>query len=152
MRLSLLAALCAAAVAVAAPARADNAAVVQQFPVIASFEHPCTGEMITFAGTSVFILHQFSSDAAGNHLHVTEAFQGASAVSASGTLYRVVNASTGGQQNPHRGGGPSTSTQSFQAISQGSTDNFVIKATFHITVANGEVTSHHESFATECRG
>ena len=136
----------------ASEAEASPAEVVR-FPMEATFESPCTGELITFSGTVVFVVHQETTANGGNHLSVAQAWQDVSAVSASGTMYRFVNTSTGMQQNPApHGGGPFTTTQTFLAISQSSLDNFVIQTTAHETVANGEVVVEFENVTTECRG
>jgi hypothetical protein len=141
-------------VVTAAPASAESnsAAAVFRFPMVANFTDPCTGEDITFSGDVVFVVSQFTTGGGGNHLAVAQAWQDVSAVSASGTTYRVINTSTGMQQNPPPGGGPSSGTQEFMVISQTSLDNFVLHATSQTVDANGEVVVSNETFSTDCRG
>ena len=61
------------------------------------------------------------------------------------TVNSITNGGTGAQTF--------TSVGQLNLVSQGSTDNLVVRTTIHITVnANGEITSTSFEFTTDCRG
>jgi hypothetical protein len=132
------------------PAYGSDNADVTHFSISGSFANPCTGETISISGTGVHI-SKFSADT----LHATSVFvwQNVSGVGASGTRYRFVQTGHSmSQSQPPSEGSPGVAISQFMAISEGSVDNFVLRATLRIIFANGRFVVFVETIETECRG
>jgi hypothetical protein len=141
--------------------RAEAAAALPQATVITTnTEVPieffnantCTGESVTINGTSHVVLH-FTSTPSGNtneKLEINFALQG---VGADGTNY-VVNETVSSTTASHENGSfVFNSVSHLNVISQGSTDNLLVKLEWHTTFnSNGELTSSRFDFTVECQG
>jgi len=146
------AALLVMAVAVAAVPASANSATVYKNPVVGTFADPCTGETITLSGTVVNVVTQFTTDGV-QHFAVEQAWQGVSAVGASGTMYRLINPSTGLEQvetDSSTGSVVVRLSQEFMVISQGPLDNFVLRTSFLLVGSAGKLDVSKQTFTTEC--
>lgn len=111
----------------------------------------CNGETIIISGDSHVVVHTTSNP---NHTtfktHIQFNLSGTSAsgikFNANETVDSIENNSTGGAQVLN-------SVGQLHLISQGNTDNLVIRTTIHVTInANGEVTATSFEFTTDCNG
>jgi hypothetical protein len=144
------------AIATAAPLSAQATVEVERF--IEPFElddvHPCTGEPMVLAGELLITERVVTDSQGGAHvsfhlvpLHVRGSSGGGEEFIAVGGSREHINEIVGGLPFT------ATFTDIFNLVSRGGADNFVSRATFHITVnENGEVTAEVENVQVECRG
>ena len=133
-----------------------SAAVIQNVTVPLSQEvfNPCTGDIFTASGNIHLVVAETADGSGGMHFHIDVNVSNVTGVgSVTGAKYRGV----GGFWAEFNGRDPypftTTSTQVFGLISQGSSANLMVTATFHFTVnANGTVTSTVDRFSFACRG
>jgi hypothetical protein len=143
-------ALCASVAPPRAAAQAftetDNQTVPIDFIATA-----CNGETVIISGDSHVVVHLTSNP---NHTtfktHIQFQLSGTSAsgikFNANETVDSIENTSTGAAQVLN-------SVGQLHLISQGSTDNLVVRTTIHVTInANGEITATSFEFTTECNG
>jgi hypothetical protein len=148
-----VAALLIMVVAVAAPASA-NSTTVYKNPVVGTFADPCTGETVALSGTVVNVISQFTNGGI-SHLSGEQAWQGVSAVGASGTKYRLINSSTGGEISETYSPTGSVvvhETQEFMVVSQGPLDNYVLRTSLLIVGSAGKLDVSKQTFTSECIG
>lgn len=139
--------------ALATVAHADEKPLTFTEPVEEVFENPCTGETVTLTGEQVIMVHQVDDGAGGFHETFTIHVHGITAVGASGTQYRSVGAHSDSFSTGPGRAASFTFTVAFLVVSEGGTDNFLAKATVHVTTnANGEPTAEVVDFRAECRG
>jgi hypothetical protein len=128
---------------------------IERFTIPFSIDdvNPCTGEPITLSG-ELNITNVVTADANGGfHFNYTLVPSQVRGVGASGATYKAVggerehfNVTAGETLND-------TYTNTFNLISQGGGDNFIVHVTFHVTVdANGDVTAEVVLDSAECRG
>ncbi|HYY58541.1 MAG TPA: hypothetical protein VE842_14505 [Pyrinomonadaceae bacterium] len=112
----------------------------------------CTGETITINGTSHVVFHSTASSGGNtiDKLEINFALQG---VGSGGTNY-VVNETVSSTTASHENGSfVFNSVSHLNVISQGSTDNLLVKLEWHTTFnSNGELTSSRFDFTVECQG
>jgi hypothetical protein len=134
----------------------SSAAVIQNMtvPLNVSFFNPCTGDLINFSGNIHFVVAETPDASGGFHFHFDDNVSGVTGVGIpSGTTYHGV----GGGWFEFNADPPfpveATATNVFAFISAGSSPNFVITATFHMTVnADGTIISSVNRFSLSCRG
>jgi hypothetical protein len=112
----------------------------------------CTGETITISGTSHVLFHSTATPS-GNTLDTTEINFALQGVGSSGTNY-VVNETVSSTTASHENGSfVFNSVSHLNVISQGNTDNLLVKLEWHTTFnSNGELTSSRFDFTVECQG
>ena len=116
----------------------------------------CNGEDVHLSGELLFISH-ITVDASGAiHSAFILVPQDVVGVGAdSGVQYRAVGGDREQFYNLDADVGPITytNTDMYNLVSQGSSDNFQVKYTFHATVnANGELTVEFDHFSAKCVG
>lgn len=134
-------------------AKAETETTVVRESFTDAFPHPCTGVEVSFEGTFQVVFHVTMNDDGSTHVAVEGNASNARGVDADGTKYRA----TGGfwfEENSHD---PLpfnfTVTESFNILSQGDGENFVMHSATHVTVnPDGTVTSEVTQFSEECRG
>jgi hypothetical protein len=148
----LLSAALAPATAVSATATTE---VVREIvPFVFNDVNPCNGEAVSITGELTLITRTTVDSNGTLHVAFTLVPSQVRGVGESGTGYKAV----GGQReqfNVSLDEAPVTDTFTdiFNLISEGGTDNFSARTTFHITVnANGEVTASVLNIVEECRG
>jgi len=116
--------------------------------------NPCNGEPVTLTG-ELIVTTRTTVDAEGRlHIAYNLVPSGVRGTGASGAAYKAV----GGERehfNVAVDDAPLTDTFTsvFNLVSQGSTDNFIAKVTFHVTVdANGQETVFFDNSDSECHG
>ena len=153
----ILALMIALALAAVTPFPTSARAITTTNRVIVPYEpimFGCNGEPVFMSGELLLILHTTIDDRGGVHQEITLRARRLRGVgSETGTQYRAAEGS-----HAHfymdADGAPWTFTSAaiLNLVSQGGSDNFKLKITFHITVnANGEVTVQENTF-TECVG
>jgi hypothetical protein len=123
------------------------AATSTKIPLDSIRSNDCTGEQVELSGTIHLVSQQQSDGSVVGHFN----YQNVSGVGlTSGTTYRASTVDTVRLEAPF----PSDihSVGSFRLIGQGTNDNLLVNALFHITVdANGEVRASIEDLDTQCR-
>jgi len=127
--------------------------VNQNVPLNVTEFNPCTSEFIAFSGTIHLLAAETASTNGGVHLIFQDNVQGVMGVSDTGTIYTGV----GGDWFELNAVPPfpfaATGTDVFGLISHGSTANFKVIATMHMTVnADGTVTSTVSDLRFSCNG
>jgi len=123
-------------------------------PFAGTFVNPCNGENVLFTGDLHMLFAVTLDQNGGFHFNLHDNGQGISGTGAgTGLKYQIPMADHTGLFE----GGPLpavvTITETFEMISQGSTQNFYLKSLFHITInANGILTVDNFSVDTACRG
>jgi hypothetical protein len=133
----------------------SSAAVLQNLrvPLNQLVLNPCTGDTIDFTGTIHLVAAMTQDGSGGFHIHFDDNVSGVTGVgSPSGISYHGV----GGGWSELNGRPPfpfeATSTSVFGLISVGSSPNFFVTATFHITVlADGTITAQVTRISITCR-
>lgn len=112
----------------------------------------CNGETATISGTSHVVVHLTTTPDGHTTFKTHIQFQ-LSGTSASGITYNA-NETVDSNEITNAGGAQVlTSVGQLHLISQGSTDNLVVRTTIHVTVnANGQITSTSFEFTTDCNG
>ncbi len=158
LRLSFLFALSTALVATGLSTRVaadaafqstDNVTVPIDFTATS-----CSGETVNISGESHVVVHLTVAPSGGSvfKTHIQFHLQGESA---SGAVYianeTVNNVEAHGSIMTDNN--VLTSVGQLHLVSQGSTDNLVVRTTIHTTVnANGEITATSFEFETDCQG
>jgi hypothetical protein len=151
----LLPALFLAAALCLVPAT-SSAAVIQnvQLPLNVTFVNtPCTGDTITFTGNIHLVIAMTTDASGGFHLHFDNNVSGVTGVGVpSGTTYHGI----GGGWFEVNANPPfpviATETDVFGLISTGSSSNFVVTVTLHMTVnADGSITAQVMRISITCR-
>lgn len=117
------------------------------------FINPCNGETLTLtSGTFQIVVHETLTPSGGFHLIVEGNAQGIRGVGTSGTTYQV----PGGfwfELNVTPGAETTTLTEVFNVVGSGTTPDFRVLGTFHVTVdANGNVTASVDRDSATCTG
>lgn len=112
----------------------------------------CNGETVAISGTSHVVVHATTTPDGHITFKTHIQFQ-LSGTSASGITYNA-NETVDSTEITNSGGAQVlTSVGQLHLISQGSTDNLVVRTTIHVTVnANGQITSTSFEFTTDCNG
>lgn len=134
-------------VSLASPTLSAIAATSTSIPIHAIRSADCTDELVEISGTIHLVSQTQADGSVVGHFN----YQNVNAVGlTSGTIYSVAAVDNFFLSAPF----PSSinSVRQFRLISQGSDDNLLVNALYHITVdANGEVTSEIDSLESECR-
>jgi len=124
----------------------------QQIPFNGSITNPCNGETVDFSGT----VHGNSTITVnGNNFHATFQFN-PQGVNGNGETTGAKYQATGVTREDFNGSFTNgsfneTFINRFDFMGQGSTPNFSVHETFHITVnANGTVSVSFDNFSTTC--
>jgi len=134
----------------------SSAAVVQnaQLPLNVTFVNtPCTGDTITFTGNIHLVIAMTPDASGGFHFHADNNVSGVTGVGVpSGTTYHGI----GGGWFEFNADPPfpvvATETDVFGLISTGSSSNFVVTVTLHMTVnADGSITAQVMRISITCR-
>jgi hypothetical protein len=134
----------------------SSAAVIQNVtvPLNQTVFNPCTGDLIAFTG-NIHLMFAKTADASGGfHFHADVNVSGVTGVGVpSGITYHGV----GGDWFEFNASPPFpvefTFTNVFGLISTGSSPNFVVTETFHMTVnADGTMTANVARFSITCNG
>lgn len=125
----------------------------QNVPLNVTEFNPCTGETIAFSGEIHLLFGETASSNGGLHVIFMDNVNDVKGVSNTGTTYSGV----GGDWSSFNAMPPypfeATATDVFGLISHGSTPNFKVIATFHITVnANGSITAFVTDLRITCSG
>jgi hypothetical protein len=156
MRVALLAALVGALSAMSVGSASAEATqfTVNEFVPFSLTAEGC-GDVIDVAGTLHVLIHFTFSDAGGATIKAHFQPQGAMGVGrVSGATYQA----TGVTQSTDTDSGPGpqfefTFVNNFKIVSHGTTANYMVHDTVHVTVNNnGEVTTVVENSSVECRG
>ena len=132
---------------------ATTTTITVSSPVDALLTNPCTNQLIHFTGET----HDtFITTVNGNEVHVGITFnpQDVSGVDAQGNHYHLTGVKNNelhfAQSNSDY---ESTFVDIFHVVSDGSSPNYLIHNTFHITVTpDGTITAYHDNFFTTCQG
>ena len=124
-------------------------------PFVFDDVNPCNGEPVIMTGELILTTRTTIDSSGGLHVAFNLVPSGVRGEGASGAVYKAV----GGEREHFNvdldDDAPLTDTFTsvFNLVSQGSTDNFIARITFHVTVnANGEVTVVFDNVVAECRG
>jgi hypothetical protein len=155
-RLVLLLAVMGTTLALAAGmalAQANTVTFTEKLPFNQILVNPCTGELVQFTGDILFLFH-ITEDANGG-LHVQEhgSAAGITGTGESGTQYRLVGVTR--DEFYFAPGEPREETfvNRFHVVSKGSSDNFLVDQTMHLTInANGEPTAEVIREDLQCVG
>jgi len=125
----------------------------QVVPLNVTEFNPCTGEVIAFSGSIHLLFGETPSANGGIHVIFEDNVNDVKGLSDTGTVYSGV----GGDWSEFNAVPPypftTTATDVFGLISHGSSPNFKVIATFHITVnANGTLTSTVGDLRFSCNG
>jgi hypothetical protein len=141
--------------AAAAGAEATTVTTNEQVPVTVFAFVPCAndgaGELVVLTGT-LHVLTHVTTDAQGG-LHVKQHFQ-PQGISGTGLTTGDTYHGTGVTQTAFNAtaGTEQTSINNFRIIGQGPDNNYLVHATFHVTVTpSGDVTTIVDNFSVECR-
>jgi hypothetical protein len=124
----------------------------EQIPIEFFNANTCTGEAVTINGTSHVVFHSTGTPSGNSidKLEINFALQG---VGADGTNYVVNETVTSTTATHVNGSFVFNSVSHLNVISQGSTDNLLLKLEWHTTFnSNGELTSSRFDFTVECAG
>ena len=141
--------------AMSAAAQATTTTTNEQVPISVIQFVPCAndgaGELVVLEGTLHILSHVTIDDQGG--LHVKQHFQ-PQGVSGTGLTTGDKYRGTGVTQTQFNAtaGFEQTDINNFRIIGQGPENNFLVHATFHVTVTpNGDVTTVVDNFSVECR-
>jgi hypothetical protein len=156
-RLVLSLAVMGTAIALAAGmalAQATTQKFTDTLPIDEVLTNPCTGESVHFTGEFLFVSHVTQDENGGLHVYSSIQPRGLSGTGLeSGTRYRFVGTDESVVYIPEGGVREFTSVRHFRVVSENSSDNLLVSATFHFTVdANGEPTAEVDKFALRCVG
>ena len=157
-RLVLSLAVMGTAIALAAGmalAQATTEKFTDTLPIDEVLTNPCTGESVHFTGKFLIVSHVTQDDNGGLHVYSSIQPRGLSGTGLeSGTRYRFVGTDESVVYIPPEGGVREfTSVRHFRVVSENSSDNWLVSATFHFTVdANGEPTAEVDTFTLRCVG
>src|SRR5438132_8728108 len=138
---AVLAALTAAALTASAFGNATTTTINTVVPFSSVFPNPCTREDVTLTGNLHVLIH-ITENAAGG-FEAKEHFQpqGITGIGASGTEYQGTGVTQDETSTNSEGQFESTFINNFRIISHGSSANFTVHDTVHVTFnANGELT------------
>src|SRR5688572_12479690 len=119
-----------------------------------TFVIACNGEEVLLTGELLLIFHTTIDAKGGIHSKFTLVPRHVRGVGSAGTLYKVVGGSRS-HFNADADFAPLnfTSTEMFNVVSQGGSDNLQLKFTFHVTInANGVETVVIDHFSAKCVG
>ena len=136
-----------------ASAEASTTTINEVVPFSSVFDDPCTGEPVTLTGNLHVLIH-ITQNAAGG-FEAKEHFQpqGVTGVGASGTEYQGTGVTQDETSTNSEGQFESTFINNFRIISHGSSANFTVHDTVHVTFnANGDLTATVANGSVECQG
>jgi hypothetical protein len=112
----------------------------------------CNGETVTISGDSHVLIHA-TTTSDGHTTFKTHIQFHLSGTSASGIRYNANETVDSTEITSTGAAQVLTSVGQLHLISQGGTDNLVVRTTIHVTVnANGQITSTSFEFTTDCNG
>lgn len=134
--------------------QATTVTTSETVPVASTVTNPCNGDAVAFSGNMHVVNHVTTDSAGGTHLHTHTNFQDVSGVGApSGATYRIITTRSETINDSQSPQAEMTVIQVLNLIGQGSTPNFKLHMTMHITInANGTTTSTVEELSVTCRG
>jgi hypothetical protein len=125
----------------------------QVVPLNVTEFNPCTGQPIAFSGTIHLLMGETASSNGGFHTFFMDNVSNVTGISADGTIYSGVGGDWAELNAVPPFPSATTATDVFGLISHGSTANFKVIATFHLTVnADGTVTSTVTDLRITCSG
>ena len=150
---AVLAALTAAALTASAFANATTTTINTVVPFSSVFPNPCTGEDVTLTGNLHVLVHMTENAAGGSEAKVHSQPQGVTGVGTSGTEYQgtgVTQAQTTDNPGPQF---ETTFINNFRIISHGTSSNFTVHDTVHLTFNNnGDLTATVSNGSADCQG